>query len=88
VRPERGERVRQPDMLFQPGPGVKPVFAGDDELRIGERKRRVKYGLERLSTKPRVVSTDSCRRGEVPAAMRPAKLVRLELELRKIRTRR
>ena len=43
VRTERGERVRQLDMLFQPGPRVKAVFARDDELRVGERERRVEY---------------------------------------------
>ena len=86
VRTERGERVRQLDMLFQPGPRVKAVFARDDELRVGERERRVEYGLEGLAAKPRMVSTDPGRRGEVPVAMRLVELVRLDLELREVRT--
>ena len=79
----------QLDAVLQLRPAVEAVLARDDELRVGERRAVVsRTACERLALESGMMRGDA-RGGRGPAVtMLLMELVRLDLELSEIRTRR
>ena len=76
------------DFVFEGRPTLEAVFAGDDELGVGERELCAEYGGRRRAFQSRMIGDDPRCGGLLALAMELSELVGLTLELGEVGTRR